>query len=120
MLLTTVKVSECKLRPFEYTQSMSRQPAGLVYIGNTINYCSYLLAPFPRGLEVEGNSIFLLLMLLMHIDILGLVSHWYRYLFNCTTTCQGSLAGSTALCLEVGWRCTIAVSAWCSMHQLPG
>ena len=31
-----------------------------------------------------------------------------------------SCIGNTALCREVGWRCTIAVSAWCSTDQLPG
>ena len=33
-LFTTVKVFIDKLRPFEYAQSMSKWPAGLVYVGN--------------------------------------------------------------------------------------
>ena len=32
---------------------------------------------------------------------------------------QGSWAGATALCIEVEWHWTIAVSAWCSVHQPP-
>ena len=60
ILFTTVKVSKHKLGPFDHTQSMFKQPAGLVYIGNNTNYLLYLLDPFPRGLEVdlEGSSIF--------------------------------------------------------------
>ena len=34
--------------------------------------------------------------------------------------CPGSLVGATVLCREVGWHCTVAVSAGCSPHQLPG
>ena len=49
-LLAIVKVSEHKLGLFEHAQSMSKQPAGLVYIGNIINYLFFLPAPFPRGL----------------------------------------------------------------------
>ena len=65
---------------------------GSVYIGNIINYLTYLPDSFPRGLKVdlEGNSIFLMLTLSMHIDRLGLFSHLYRYLFKCVTTWQGS------------------------------
>ena len=99
MLLTFVKVSECKLGPFEHTQSISKQPVELVYIGNIINYFFYLPDPFPRGLlvDLEGSSIFLPLVLLMHIDRLGLVSHLYGSLFNCITTYLSSWAGATAL-----------------------
>ena len=70
-------MSKCKLRPFEHTQSMSKWPEGLGYIGNIINYLCHLPAPFPRGLwrDLEGSSIFLLIMLLMHIDRLGVFSH---------------------------------------------
>ena len=34
--------------------------------------------------------------------------------------CSRSYVSTTALCREVVWHCTVAVSAWCSMHQLPG
>ena len=34
-------------------------------------------------------------------------------------TCQGSWVGAAALHVKVGWHCTIAVSALCSVHQLP-
>ena len=105
ILLTIVKVSEYKLGPFEYTQSMSKWPTGLAYVGNFISYLSFLPASFPRGLEVdlEGSSTFLPLMLSMHIDRLGLVSHLYGTLFNCVTTCQGSWAGAISpLHIEVG------------------
>ena len=89
---TTVKVSECKLELFEYTQNMSKWPAGSVYIGNIINYLMYLPDPFPRGLKVDlkGSSTFPTLMLSIHFDGLGLFSHLYRRLFNYITTCQGS------------------------------
>ena len=64
-LLTILKVSECKLRPFEYAQSMIKWPIGLVNIVYFINYFFYLPVPFPRGLEVdlEGSNTFLILML---------------------------------------------------------
>ena len=77
MFLITVRISKCKLGLSEHTQSMSKQPSGSVYIGNNINYLLHLPAPFPKGLEVdlEGSSIFLPLMLSMHIDRLDLVSH---------------------------------------------
>ena len=58
-------------------------------------------------------------MLSMHIDRLGLFSHFYGSLFN-FTTCQGCYASATAICIEVGRRCTIAMSAQCSAYQLPG
>ena len=56
---------------------MSKQPIGLVHIGNIIYYLLYLPDTFHRGLEVdlEGSSTFLTLMLLMHIDRLDLFSH---------------------------------------------
>ena len=33
---------------------------GSIYIGNLLNYLTYLTAPFPRGLEIdlEGDSTF--------------------------------------------------------------
>ena len=116
------KVSENKLVPFEHAQSMSKWPAGLAYIGNFINYLLYLPAPFPRGLliHLEGSSIFLPLMLLIHIDRLGLFSHLYGTLLNCLSMCLGSWVAATVLCRKVGWCCTIAVSARCSMNQLNG
>ena len=101
---------------------MSKQPTGLAYVGNFVNYLLYLPAPFPRGLEIdlERSSIFLLLKLLMHINGLGLVSKFYGSLFIFITVCLGSWASATVLCIAVGWCCTIAVPAWCSVHQLPG
>ena len=106
----------------EHTQSMSKWPIRLAYIINFINCLLYLPAPFPRGLGIdqEGSSIFLLLTLSMYIYRLGLFSHLYGSLFICITICLGSWDGSTALFMEVRWCCTIAVSAWCSMHQLSG
>ena len=72
----TVKVSESKLRPFEHAQSMFKQPTGLVYIDNIVNYLSYLPYPFLRGLEVdlEGSNTLLTLTISMYIDRLDLVS----------------------------------------------
>ena len=104
MLLTTVRVPECKLGPFEYIQSISKWPKGLVYIGNTINCLPYLPDTFPKGLEVdlEGSSTFKTLMILIPINRLGLFSHLYRCLFNYITTYQGSWAGATVICMEVG------------------
>ena len=101
---------------------MSKRPTGLEYIGNLIYYLWNLPASFPWGLciDLEGSSIFLPLTLSMHINRLGLLSHLYRTLFICITTCLGSCVGATALWMEVEWRCTAAVSAWCSMHQLLG
>ena len=63
----------------EHAQSMSKWPVESVYIGNIYYYPRNLLITFPRGLEVdlEGSSTFLIFMLLMHIDRLGLVSHLY-------------------------------------------
>ena len=53
IFLSNIKVSEPKSGPFEHAQSMSKQPARLVYIGSFINYLSYLLAPFPRDLCID-------------------------------------------------------------------
>ena len=94
-LLIIKKVSECKLEQFENAQSISKWPTGSVYGGNIIRYLSYLLAPFPRGLEVdlEGSNTFLPLTLSMHINRLGLYSHLYRCLFNHITSCRDSCAG---------------------------
>ena len=101
---------------------MSKLSTGLVSIGNFINYLLYLLDPFPRGLEVdlEGSSTFPTLTLSMHINRLGLISHFYGCLLNGITIHYGSWVGATALCIEVGWRCTIAVLAWYSTHWLLG
>ena len=52
-LLITVKVSECKLEPFERAQSMCKLLAGSIYVDNIVNYFSYLTTPFPRGLQVD-------------------------------------------------------------------
>ena len=121
-LFTIIKVLECKLGPFEYTQSMSKWPARSVYVGNIFNYLIYLPDPFPRGLQVdlEGSSTFLTITPLVYMDRLCLFSHLYRSLFHSSTIWQGSWAGATAFCIDVGWHCTIAISAWCSTHQLPG
>ena len=56
----------------------------------------------------------------MHINTLGLFSHLYRTLLNCSSICLGSWVGATTLCMEAGWRCTVDLSAWCSTNQLPG
>ena len=89
MFLSNNKVSKCKSGPFEHAQSMSKWPKRLVYIGYSINYLLYLPAPFPRGLgiDLERSSRFLPLMLLMHIDRLGLLSHLYGTSFICITMC---------------------------------
>ena len=120
MFLSKSKVSECKLGLFEYAQSISKLPSRSAYIANFINYLLYLFDPFPRGLgiDLKGSNTFLPLMLSMHINRLGLFSHLYGTLFICITICQDSWVGATALCMEVGWRCTIALSAWCITHQL--
>ena len=83
MFLSNNEVSEHKLGPFEHAQSMSKWPERWAYIGNFINYLSYLPDPFPRGrgIDLEGSSTFLPLILSMHINRLGLFSHWYRALF---------------------------------------
>ena len=59
-------------------------------------------------------------MLLIYIDRLSLFSHLYRTLLDCLSMCPGSWVGTTTLCIELRWCCTIAVSAWCSAHQLVG
>ena len=101
---------------------MSKRSERLVYIGEIINYLLYFLYPFPRGLNisVEGSSTFLPLTLSMHMNRLGLLSHLYGCLFSCITIYQGSWADTTAIHIEIGWCCTVAVSACCSAHQLPG
>ena len=122
ILFTIVKISKCKPGPFENTQSMSKWPTRSVYIGNTIDYITYLPASFPRGLgiDLEGSSIFPTLILSMLIDRLSLFSQLYRCLFNCITLWQGSWAGTTALYMEVWLCCTIAIIVGCSTPQLPG
>ena len=84
IFLSNSKVSECKLGPFEHTQSISNWPIGLVCIGNFINYLLYLPVPFPRGLCIDlgGSSIFLPLTLLIFSDRLGLFSQLYKTLLN--------------------------------------
>ena len=84
MFLLIMK-SKCKLGPFEHAQSMSKRPAGLVYIGNIFNYLWHLPDPFPRGLwkDIEGSNTFLPLMLPMLINRLGLFSHLYGTLLVC-------------------------------------
>ena len=115
-------MSECKLGRFEHALSMSKQPAGLEYAGNLINYLWNLPNPFPWGIciDLEASSTFLPLMLSMHINRLGFSSHLYRTLFICITIYPGNCIDTTALWMEVVWRYTAAVSAWCSAHQLPG
>ena len=83
---------------------MSKRPAGLVYIGNSINYLSYLPYPFPRGLRIDQKGIktFLSFLLSMHIDRLGLFSCLHETLLNCITMWQGSWDGDTALCMKIG------------------
>ena len=56
----------------------------------------------------------------MHINQLGLFSNWYRTLLSCLSMFSGSWVGVIALCREVGWHYTEGISAWYSMHQLPG
>ena len=70
ILLTIIKVSEYKLGPVKYAQSMSKRPARSAYIGNFIDCLLYLLAPFPSilGIDLEGSSKFLPLMVLISID----------------------------------------------------
>ena len=79
ILSTTVKLSKKKLRPFKHSYSMLKWPVGSVNVGNITNYPIHLPISFPRGLEVdsERSSTFPILMLLMYIDRLGLVSHFY-------------------------------------------
>ena len=62
-----VKVTKSKSELFKYTRSMLKWPEGSVYIGYILYYPIYLLAPLPRGLEVdlEGSSIFPTLRLFM-------------------------------------------------------
>ena len=101
---------------------MSKRPEGLAYVGTFTSYLLYLPVPFPRdlGIDLEGSSTFLLSMLSIHINRLGLFSHLYENLLNCISMCMGSWVGATAFCMEIKWCSTIAVSAWCSAYQLPG
>ena len=120
--LSNNKVSKCKSGPSEHAQSMSKRPTRLAYVGSFIYYLLYLPDPFPRGLgiDLQGSSTFLPFILSMHIDRLGLFIHLYGTVLYCLSICPGSWASATALCKKVVWCCTIAVSAWCRMHQLPG
>ena len=104
MLSIIVKVSKCRLAPFEYAQSMSKQPVGSVYVGYIFNYLIYLAAQLPRGLELdlEESSILPTLILSMHIHRLSLFNHLYTCLISCITAWQGSWAAATALCMEIG------------------
>ena len=74
IMLTTVKATKHKSGPFEHAVSISKWPTGSVYVGNTIYYLKYPLAPFLRGLEIdlEGSNIFPILTLSMLINRLGL------------------------------------------------
>ena len=65
---TILKVIKCMSGYFEYTVSISKQPAGSVHIGKIIYYFICLPIPFLRGLEVdlEGSSTFPILMLNAH------------------------------------------------------
>ena len=90
--LNNNKVSKSKLGPFECTQSISKWPTGLAYVGSFINYLLYLPDPFPRGLgiDLKGTSTFLPLTLSMHIDRLGFFSFLYRNLLDCLSAYPGS------------------------------
>ena len=74
-------MTKLKLRLFEPDQSMSKWPAGSVYIGSIIYYLIYLPTLFPKGLEVnlEESSLLPIFMLLMHINRLGLVIYMDDY-----------------------------------------
>ena len=76
-LLTIVKVTKHKSKPFDHTVSISKWPAGSAYVGNIIFYLIYLSALFPRGIKVdlEGGNIFPILMLSMYMDKLSLFCH---------------------------------------------
>ena len=71
---TTVKVTKYKTGPFEHAVSMSKRPAGSIYIGKIIYYLTNLRTPFPRGLEADlkGGSMFPTPTLSIHINKLGL------------------------------------------------
>ena len=76
-MITTVKIIKRNSVPFEHAVSISKWPSRSVYIGNIIYYLRYLLAPFPKGLEVdlEGSNILPTLTLVMLIDTLSLFCH---------------------------------------------
>ena len=92
---------------------MSKRPVGLVYVGSFISYFLYLPVTFPRGLEInlEGSITFPIVTLLIYIKRLSLFNYLYKWLFNYVTVSQGGWAGTTALCIDFRWCCTIAVSA---------
>ena len=115
-------MTKCKLGPLEHAQSISKCPARSIYIGSFITYLLYLPVPFPRDLfiDLEGSNTLLPLTISMHIYRLSFFNHLYKTILNCFSMCLGSWFGATTLCMEVKWCCTIAVSAWCSMNQLPG
>ena len=75
---TIIKVTKCKTGPFEYTVTISKHPAGSVYLCNIIYYLVNLLDPFSRGLEVylEKSSTFSSLIPTMHNDRIGLFYHF--------------------------------------------
>ena len=68
----------------------------------------------------KGGSILLPFILSMHIYRLGLFSHLYRNSPYCLSVYPGCYVGTAAPFREVGWHCTAAVSAGCSVHQLLG
>ena len=67
---TIVRVIKHKSGPFECAVNMFKWPRRSIYIGNIVFYLIYLLATFPRSLEVdlEGSSTFPTLTLSMHTD----------------------------------------------------
>ena len=52
-------------------------------------------------MDLEGSITFLILIISMHIDRLGFLSHFYGTLFINVTMCPDSWAGVAALCIEV-------------------
>ena len=60
-----------KSGPFENTVRISKWSIGSVYIGNIINYLTYLPVSFSRGLEVDlkGSNTFPTLTLSKHIMV---------------------------------------------------
>ena len=80
ILSIIVKVFKCKLGLFEHAKSMFKGLKKSVYIVNIICYLIDLFSLFSRDLEIDlkGSSTFLILMLSIHIDRLGLFSHLYR------------------------------------------
>ena len=76
--LNNNKVFECKLGLFDYAHNISKRPTGSAHVGNFINYLLHLPAPFHRGLgiDLERSSTFLPFAPSMHINKLGLFSHF--------------------------------------------